>query len=575
MLLTNCTIPDFTKMEFVQAHIVIDHDVISQVCRDTEPPEGDNETLDCSGMYVCPGLCDGHVHIESSRLSPAVFADCVIPTGTTGVFADPHEIANVLGMEGIELFLKEAEVLPLSLFIGAPSCVPATHLETAGSTVTLQDIEKLLTHDLVYGLAEMMNVPGIIHDIGDARQKVEAALRTGKIVDGHCPGLGGKELAAYITNGKNDGTIRITSDHECTSYKEAKEKYEAGMHIMLRHGSASKDLCAILSGFASDGIFSERLILACDDITARDLREYGHINNVHCTAMNILREQGGLSAPEAFLHALKMCTSNTCAYFGVNAGTVEQGHSADLIVHSSLDKIIPDTVICRGVPVYRDGALTSPCLKKDYSRYTKKPVIDSDMDLSLQTDKGKTECRVIGLVPDSIVTVSETVELKAENGIILPSPEQNIAKLCVIERHRGTGNTGIGFVRGFSFINGAVASTVAHDSHNIIAAGYSDDLIMKAVRLLESSGGGLAAVTETGSCLIPLEIAGLMSSGSAGNVIEQENRMEGFTHSMGFETDPFPVLSFLALPVIPELKLTDKGLVDVSAFDFVPLVMQS
>jgi adenine deaminase len=570
MLLVNCLIPDLNAMRFIPGHISIRGDIIESILTEI-PSKHSGPAIDCKGMYICPGLCDGHVHIESSRLSPDAFMREAVAAGTVYVFADPHEIANVIGRKGVEFFLEQAAAAPLDLYVGIPSCVPATHLETAGGEITLKDIQELLTHDNIYGLAEMMNFPGIIHDIGDARAKVQAALDAGRIVDGHCPGLSGKDLKAYISNGKNDNTVRIMSDHECTSYKEAREKHDLGMHIMLRYGSAAKDLPALLKGFAQNGIFSDRLILACDDITASDLRKYGHINHLQMKAREILETSGGLDRETAFLHALKMCTKNTLSYFKVKGGEISEGNPATLIIHPSLDLIEPETVIRKGTVVYEHGSLTDPQTEQDYTPYFTNLYVPPDIDIKVRSENDSPLCRIIERFPDSIVTGAAEDTLETRNGEILPDPDKGIAKLCVIERHKGSGNRGVGFVKGFMFTKGAVASTVAHDSHNIIAAGYDDELILKAVKLLRTSGGGMAAVTYEKECVFPLQICGLMSTCTTEHVIKQETKLEECALTLGFNKDVFSSLSFLALPVIPELKLTDLGLVDVTSFQVVPL----
>ncbi len=567
MILKNCRIPDFESCIFRSVSINIENEVITQIIQDTGIPDSDS-VIDCDGKFISPGLCDGHVHIESSHLCPREFCAQAVRHGTTAVFADPHELTNVFGIDAVEFFIQESEHVPLDLYTGIPSCVPATDLETSGGRITLEDVQNLIRHEQIYGLAEMMNSPGIIFDFGEYRSMVETALEAGKIADGHCPGLSGKDLQTYISNGRLDGTVRIGSDHECTSFEEAREKHAAGMHIMLRHGSASRDLERILPGFAREGIAPERLILVCDDITAGDLSRRGHINYLHFLAREILMDSG-LNREEAFLSALRMCTSNTCGYFGIQAGSVCEGKRANLILHSSLDNITPEMVIFRGETVYSKDTPMSPD-KGDYTRFNtaihvKKPV-------SLKAEgSDRLPCRIITLIPDSLLTDETSEALPVEKNVVQPLPQAGIAKLCVIERHHQTGNTGVGFVSGFSFTTGAVASTVAHDSHNIIVLGYSDELMLRAVELIEEHGGGMAAVTEQEELCVPFRIGGLMSDLHADEVIDLTARLELLTREMGFSNDPFPTLSFLALPVIPSLKLTDKGLVDVGTFSFVPL----
>jgi len=576
MLLRDCLVADFERMELVHAHVLVRNGLIAGVFVQPEPPrtEKDEEVMDLDGACLSPGFCDGHLHVESSRLSLEEFARCVVPRGTTTVFVDPHELANVLGIQGVTYFLEAAERLPLDVFVGVPSCVPATPLETAGGEISLADVRALLGHERVYGLAEMMNFPGIINGLGDARAKVEAALEAGKVVDGHCPGLSGKALEAYITNGKNDGVVRIGSDHECTSYEEAREKYAAGMHIMLRCGSASRDMPLLLEGFAEEGIFSDRLLLVSDDVTARDLAERGHVDHLLGTAREILERAGGLSREKAFLHALKMCTFNTCRYFRVRGGEIRRGYPANIVVHPSPGDVRPRAVFHRGGKVYTEGGESPAAAAAPAGGYAGRVRVSDSPDISLRAPSPRPLCRVITARYGSLLTGEERVRLEAPEGTVLPAREAGIAKLCVIERHKGTGNVGVGFVKGLGIEKGAVASTVAHDSHNLIAAGYDDGLILRAVRLLRNCGGGLCVVTGTEETLLPLDIGGLMSSRPFEEVLRAEEALDAAARAVGCGGEVFALLSFLALPVIPELKLTDKGLVEVSSFRIVPVVVE-
>ncbi|MFH1707112.1 MAG: adenine deaminase C-terminal domain-containing protein [Planctomycetota bacterium] len=572
MILNNALIADPEALAFRPGSIRIRDGTITALSATPFPADGD-EVIDCAGRFVAPGLADGHIHIESSRLAPAAFAAEAVAHGTTAVFADPHEIANVLGVRGVEYFLDAAAGLPLDLFVGVPSCVPATHLETAGGAIGLAEIRSLLGRKGVYGLAEMMNFPAIIHGFGDARARVAAALDAGKVVDGHAPGLRGTDLRRYIANGADDGAVRIMSDHECTSFDEAWEKHTTGMHIMLRWGSSAADLPNLLPGFAARGVYSERLILVSDDVSADELRSRGHVNFLHASARAIL-EKAGLSREQAHLHALRMCTAGPCGYFRVPGGTIAVGGRANLIVYRSLETIHPDIVIHGGRIVAQDGATVPPPAASAPAGLAAMVHVPDKPDLEVPAPSPAPVCRVIGLVDGAIVTTNLRETLPVRGGLIQPDPSRRIARLAVIERHRGTGNIGRGFVRGFPFIEGAIASTVAHDSHNLIVAGYDTADMKTAVTQVAQAGGGMAAVFKRKICLIPLDIAGLMSSRPAGELIAACRAMATFTRAMGCDRDPFATLAFLALPVIPVLKLTDRGLVDVGRFDFVPLIVE-
>lgn len=536
-----------------------------------EPVRAD-ETIDLKGSYIFPGLIDGHIHIESSMLSPLEFSREAVKWGTTSVFADPHEIANVLGMRGVKLFLDQSDISPVRIYIGAPSCVPATDMETSGGTITLDDIKELLRDGRVYGLAEMMNFPGVINGFGGVREKVDAALEAGKVADGHSPGLSGEALQKYISNGRSDWEVRIGSDHECTTAEEAVEKWERGMFIMLRHGSASKDLERILPGVCRKGLCLDRFGLVSDDLSAMDLRRRGHVNHLVGIAARIFREELGYGAETAVLEAVRMATLNTAAYFGKKAGYIDEGMDADLAVFGSIERLVPDFVIARGVLAARDGRYLGDSPDYDYSPYAHPLMIKEGFtDKLVVASKNGGRVRVIGVRDDSLITDEIAVEMPAGDGILKADASKGIYKVAVLERHKGTGNMAVGFVKGLKFRGGAIASTVAHDSHNLIVLGADEVSMIKAVEKLRRSGGGLAAIFGYKEAVLPLELAGLMSTKSADDFVSAHGRLAGLLSEMGFQRDPYLALSFLALPVIPRLKITDKGLVDVDKFAFVDL----
>lgn len=545
----------------------------------SSPPEGISErSLDIGGAYIIPGLIDGHLHIESSMLTPLEFAREAVCRGTTSLFVDPHEIANVLGRNGIDLFITQSENLPLTMRVGIPSCVPATPMETAGAQIGIEDVRDYLADDRVFGLAEMMNFPGIIHGLGDAREKVAAALEAGKTVDGHCPGLRGDDLSAYISNGVNDGQVRIGSEHEASTPDEAIEKWEKGMFIMLRYGSASKDLLNILPEICRRGLPLERFGLVSDDLTAADLRRRGHMDHIVKVAAGIIAESGYCSEQNAVLHALAMASLYPARYFNTMAGAFKPGAVADLAIVDSLDELNPETVFSRGRMVKYQGELNFPETKFDYSSYYHPLRIPEDMKLKLtvRATGDKARVRVIGAQYGSLLTESMAMDLPVSQGEVRPDPERDILKLAVIERHSGTGNVGVGFVKGFGFKKGALAGTVAHDSHNLIVVASDDQLIEQAISALCRSGGGLAAVREEGrEAVLPLSLGGLMSVESADQVLQEYQSIHNMLDEMDCPQEAFSLLSFLALPVIPSLKLTDLGLVDVDNFSQVDLIVDN
>lgn len=536
----------------------------------------DDEHIDVGGAYVIPGLVDGHLHIESSMLTPLQFAREAVGHGTTSLFVDPHEIANVLGRDGIELFLDQAAMLPLTMNVGIPSCVPATPMETAGGHISAADIRQYIDDERVYGLAEMMNYPGIIHDIGDTREKVRIALDAGKVVDGHCPGLHGDALAAYIGNGVADGTVRISSEHEATTPEEAIEKWERGMFILLRYGSASKDMLTILPEICRRGLPLDRFGLVSDDLTVGDLRRRGHMNHLVAVAAEIIDDTTECGRRRALLQALAMASLYPARHFRRPVGTLTPGAQADAVILDSLDDLKPRSVIARGRVVVRDGALADPPLPYDYAPYCRPLRIPDNLGGKLAvTAPGTTtsvDVRVIGARHGSLLTDALIATLPVRDGLVHPDPGQDVLKLAVIERHRGTGQVGVGFVKGFGFSHGALASTVAHDSHNLVVVGRDDCAMVRAIELERAMGsGGLTAVFDNNEARLPLPLGGLMSLESAETVLEQYRSLHAVLECIGCRTDPFALLSFLALPVIPKLKLTDRGLVDVEAFETVSL----
>ena len=541
-------------------------------------PRVPKEVIDVPGRFVAPGLIDIHLHVESSRLTPLEFAARAVGHGTTSVFVDPHEIANVCGVKGVELFLDQSKLLPLRMFVGIPSCVPATDLEDSGASIGIAEIKELISHPTVYGLAEMMNFPGIIAGDRTAREKVDFAYEYGKLVDGHCPGVSGADLRAYASNGKNDGVVRIMSDHECSTLEEALEKARLGMGIAIRYGSASKDLEAILPGLVRANVDLDRFMLCCDDVDVLDLSRQGHLDRIVRRARDIIQENAGLNLEEATILALRLATLNPANYaerflnlHGHPAlGAIEAGRAADLVVFHSLGDLRVDKVLCRGRLMVNDGVYLGKPVDYDYAGFFSsvrigRTITPSSFRIACGTARGRVTANVIEVSPDSLVTRLGQARCTIEDGALSLTGTGDIAKIAVIERHRGTGSYAVALVRGLGINRGAVASTVAHDSHNLIVAGADDVSMARAVNHLAQVGGGMAVVAGDTVHHCPLELAGLMSVKTMPEVVRDCTSLEDAARETGTGLPHlFMTLSFLALPVLPEVRITNRGLTNVA-----------
>ncbi|MGD9581091.1 MAG: adenine deaminase [Vampirovibrionia bacterium] len=509
------------------------------------------EVIDLDGAYLIPGLLDGHVHVESSMLTPKEFARSVMPSGTTGVIADPHEIANVLGIEGIRYLIEANRATPLDLYMMFPSCVPATNMETAGSQLSSSDLAMYLNEKWVLGLAEMMNFPGVLNQEESVMLKIALARNAGKRIDGHAPGLSGKDLCAYIGSG-------VASDHECTDPQEAMEKLRLGMHIMIREGTVAKDLEALLPVITPEN--SRRIIFCTDDRYPHDLAH-------HISGMVERAVEYGINP----ITAIQMATINTANYFRINdVGAISPRHKADLIVLDDLKSFKPKMVFKNGKQVAQNGIYMGS------TEYQELPPIRGSINVKwLEEEHFKIKAesdkiRVINVIPGQLLTKESIEDAKIVDGYAVSDTDRDILKMVVIERHRASGNIGIGFVKGFGLKEGAIASSVAHDSHNIVVVGTSDaDILHAAVDLVKSQGGKVVVKNQKKMEILPLPIAGLISNKSAEEVMLKMNSLKKAAKSIGSTIDdPFMLLAFMCLPVIPELKLTDKGLVDVREFKF-------
>jgi len=506
------------------------------------------EIIDLQGKFLAPGLINGHTHIESSMLHPARYAEAVVPRGTLAVVTDLHEIANVCGSEGIRFVTDLARKLPLDMLFMAPSCVPATHLETSGARISSKEVKKILAHPKIIGLGEMMNFPGVVSGDEEVLQKISASK--GKVIDGHAPGLADKELNAYLSAG-------ILSDHESTTLEEGKEKLRRGMYLMIREGSSEKNLDALLL-LVTDNTY-KRCFFVVDDLSCSDLLREGDIDAVVRKAID-----RGLEP----IRAIQMATINTAEYFRLyDRGGIGPGYTANLITITDLAKLELDMVFYQGKLVAREGkplfSLPPVTLElKDTVRI--KPIMGKSLKIAT-VDKTYP---VIEIIPGQIVTKKAVEKIKIVDGAVMPDVERDILKLVVVERHKASGNIGLGLVKGFGLKKGALASSVAHDSHNIIAVGANDFDILKAIEEINRLQGGLVVCADLEILAsLPLPIAGLLSPEPLEVVVSQHQKVEKAAASLGnLPPAPFAILSFLALPVIPELRLTDLGLVDVNKF---------
>jgi len=514
------------------------------------------EIIDLQGGFLAPGLINGHTHIESSMLHPARYAEAVVPRGTLAVVTDLHEIANVCGPEGIKFVMDWAQKLPLDMIFMAPSCVPATHLETSGAQIGSEEIKELLAHPSVIGLGEMMNFPGVVNGNEEVLKKISAAK--GKVIDGHAPGLGGKELNAYLSSG-------ILSDHESTKLEEGREKLHRGMYLMIREGSSEKNLDTLLP-LVTDNTY-DRCLFVVDDRSCSDLLREGDIDWVVRKAIS-----RGLEP----VRAIQMATINAAGYFRLHdRGGIGPGYIANLITITDLAKLEIDMVFYQGKLVARQGKplFSLPPVTPELADTVRiKPVTAESLSLrAKRSNLSRETYPVIEIVPGQIVTKKVVERIEVVDGVVMPDLERDILKLVVVERHRASGNIGLGLVKGFGLKKGALASSVAHDSHNIVAVGSNDLDILKAIEEINRLQGGLVVcANQEILASLPLSIAGLLSPEPLDVVVSQHEKVEEAAASLGnLPPAPFALLSFLALPVIPELRLTDLGLVDVNEFKLI------
>lgn len=516
--------------------------------------------VELGGQYVLPGFIDGHVHIESSLLSVHEFVRLVLVHGTTTVVADPHEIANVLGRRGVEYLLRSSVGLPVDVFLMAPSCVPATGMETAGAELGARDVAALLSLDRVIGLGEVMNYPGVVFGDDEVLAKLAAARAAGRVVDGHAPGVVGQTLQAYAAAG-------VESDHECVGPQEAKEKLRAGMRVMVREGSAARNLLALLPVLNDFSL--RRVMFVTDDNHPEELLRAGHLDVVLRKAV-----AHGMN-PVA---AVQLVTLNPAEYFRLrDRGAVAPGYCADLVVVGDLPRFDVRQVYKSGALVAEERRVVVRLAPMKDARVLGTVKVKALTAKSFAIKAEGDLCRAIRLVPDQVITEEHFVQPKVVKGQVVADSERDILKLAVVERHSASGRVGLGLVSGFGLKKGSLGTTVAHDSHNIIIIGTDDCDMLRAARELVRMGGGYVAVADGKvAARLALPVAGLMSIEPAEEVVAALRRLLDKAHVWGSRlSNPFITLSFLALPVIPELKLTDRGLVSVGQFRHVPLWVRS
>ena len=540
--------------EVYLADVAIAGDVIAGVGRYQA-----EEVVDVTGQYLCPGFIDAHVHIESSMLSVPEFAKVVVVHGTTAVVADPHEIANVTGLEGIRYILSTSKYCPVQVYIMLSSCVPASHLESAGAELDAVDLLPLFSDPWVLGLGEVMNYVGVVAGDEDVIDKLKIA-RPG-VIDGHAPGLSGRELSAYAAAG-------IGSDHECTTAAQAHERLRLGMHVMIREGSQARNLDALLPLVTAEN--ADRFMFVTDDKDVTDLLDEGQID---CMVRRAIA--GGLPPTRA----IRMASYNAARYFGMEkVGAIAPGYRASVAVLEDLETCRISRVYQGGRLVAADGACVELPTPRKHPAVLRSTInihwLEEEHFAVRSSEDGSAKVHVIELIEDQINTLRTIEELSVANGRVECDPSRDLLKLAVVERHHASGNVGLGFVRGFSLTEGAMASSVAHDAHNLVVVGTNDaDIYAAAVHLVRMRGG--LCVVRGGQVLadVPLPIAGLMSDASAEELSAGLDALHQAARDIGGTLRrPFMALSFLTLSVIGALKLTDQGLVDVERFQTIDLL---
>nr|MDO8044413.1 adenine deaminase [Candidatus Baldrarchaeota archaeon] len=573
LVIKNGTLVNVYTGELIEnINVAVKGDRIAHIGSKIDHVIGDNtKVIDAKGNYLVPGFLDGHVHIESSMLLPSEFAKAVLPHGTTAVFADPHEIANVLGLKGIKLMLEDSKDLPLKVYIAIPSCVPASfpEFETAGASIGPKEVEEVLQWENVVALAEMMNYPGVLMGDDKVHGEIQVTLKHGKVVEGHYadPELDEK-LSAYIAAG-------ITSCHESTRRIDALERARRGIWAMIREGSAWHDLEEVIKAVTERRIDTRRIILVTDDRHPEDILVEGHIDHVLRRAI-----QEGVDP----ITAIQMVTVNTAEHYKVDldVGGIAPAKFADILIVEDLAKVKISTVIANGKVVAKDGKLVVDIKRKEMPEWAtktmnvKRKLTPEDFVIKAPIKEGTVKAHVVQVIEAKVTTKHLIEEIPVVNYELKPRVEDDIAKAAVIERHHGSGDIGIGLVKGFGFKEGAIASTVAHDSHNLLVAGVNEgDMAFAANKLIDVGGGMVVVRNQEILGLVELPVAGLMSTEDAETVSEKVRKLaEGWRQIGRKMVSPFMTMALLSLSVLPELRITDQGIIDTLKFQKIPLILQ-
>lgn len=495
--------------------------------------------------YICPGLIDAHVHIESSMLIPSEFARQAVQHGCVATVSDPHEIANVLGIDGINFMIEDGNRVPFKFYWTAPSCVPATHFESSGADLSASDLEPVIAHEQVVALGEVMNFPGVIYDDPEVAAKLAIAKKYGKPIDGHIPGIQGDDLEKYVLSG-------ISTDHECVTLAEAKEKIRLGMEILIREGSAARNFHSLHSLIATD---NEKIMLCTDDSHPDELLEHGNIDKII---------KMGLAQGHSVYDLLRCCTVHPVEHYALDVGLLRVGDRADFIVIDHPETFTVLATYIDGQVVYENGQTSfSPHSSKPVNRFRRAKISPSSVRLKQQGSKVK----VIEVIDGELLTTSFTADLPVKEDCIEADASRDILKIVVLNRYEENAQPVVGFIKGFNLKQGAIAASIAHDSHNIIAVGVHDLDIVSGINAIIDAGGGMTVVAEGRCTTLPLEYAGLMTATKGEQVAQLYNSINQKTKSLGCTLSaPFMTLSFMALLVIPSLKIGDQGLFDGDQF---------
>lgn len=554
LVIQNAKVIDVYSGTIIEGDIAISDDTIAGIGH----YQG-HKVIDANGRYAAPGFIDSHIHIESSYLAPEEFGRLVVPLGSTTIIADPHEIVNVCGITGLNYMLKASEETALDIKFMIPSCVPATPFDHSGAVIDAKSMESPIHNPKVLGLGEFMNYPGVIQGDEDALDKLMVAIENGKLIDGHSPGLSGNDLNAYAA-------ATIHTDHECATVEEMKDRISRGIYVLMRHGSACKDLRTLIKGVTPFN--SRRCLLCSDDRQPKTIFEEGHLD----AHLRICIEEG--ISP---FTAIQMATLNAAECFHLtDRGAIAPGLRADIVLFDCLEDIRVNQVFIAGEEVARDGEYLLPVHRCDTSSVQGSFHVKEFSKEKLKQNLKTNRVHVIDLIPDSVVTKKSVAEIALDElGEFIFDPDKGIAKVAVVERHQNTGNVAVGFIRGYGITSGAVALSIAHDSHNIITVGVSDEDMEVAVQALLAQGGGVVIVNNQKVVeSMPMPIGGIMSDQDGRWVEQKLSRI----HDAAFQelgihcgVEPVMTLCFMSLAVIPEIKITDMGLFDVTQFQFIPV----